>query len=141
MRAVTYSLTASVPVAMDRVFDLLIDPARMPEWVPACRAASAPTPLERGSLIKLQFAAREAELEVIELKRPSAFAWVEREPRRHWRTSFRLNFAGGLTSVTVQQIWMPPSLGTWLRAKFFPKRNVAARLDRLVQDLRKAVSK
>jgi len=141
MRTVTYTVTSSIPVPIDRVFATLTDPTRMSQWLPACRAASAPTPLQRGTVIKLQFDNREAELEVVEVKAPTLLAWVERAPRRHWRTVFRLAFAGGTTSVTVSQLWMPPSLLTWLRARFFPKRNVAARLDRLVRDLRQALAK
>lgn len=126
---------------MERVFELLTDPTRMTQWLPSCRSVTADTPLRRGSTIKLKFDAREADLEVMELKPPTAFGWIERQPRRHWRTTFRLSFAGGMTSITVSQVWMPPSIGTWIRAKLFPKRNVAARLDRLVQDLRSALSK
>ncbi len=141
MRPVSYNVSSTIPVAMERVFELLTDPYRLAEWIPSCRSADALPPIETGSVITLQFDEREATVEVVEVKAPVLVAWVEREPRRHWRTVFRLAFAGGATTISVTQQWMPPSFVTWLRARLFPKRNVAARLDRLVRNLRQALSK
>jgi uncharacterized protein YndB with AHSA1/START domain len=141
MRTVSYNVSSTIPVPMERVFELLTDPTSMPKWIPSCRSADAMPPIQKGSIIRMQFDEREATVEVVEVKPYSLLAWVEREPRRHWRTVFRLAFAGGSTTISVTQQWMPPSFMTWLRARFFPKRNVAARLDRLMRNVRQALSK
>ena len=56
--------------------------------------------------------------------------------RRYWQTFFRLEFAGGSTRLSVQQVWTPPSPLAWLHVKLSPHRNVAGRLDSMVQNLR-----
>jgi len=141
MRSITYTLSSTIPAPIDRVFAALIDPFRMALWLPAARAVEAAGPLGQGSRFRVLFDTRDTELEVVDFNPPTVFGWLERVGRRHWQTFFRLEFAGGSTRLTVQQIWTPPSLFAWLRAKLSPRRNTPARLDMMVQNLRTTLAR
>jgi len=141
MKSITYTISSTIPAPIDRVFAVLTDPFRMAQWLPAARAVEAAGPLKQGSRFRVLFDTRDTELEVVDFNAPTVFGWVERIGRRHWQTFFRLEFAGGSTRLTVQQIWTPPSLLAWLRVRLSPRRNVPARLDMMVQNLRTTLAR
>ena len=142
MKPTDHTLVSHVGAPIEKVFAVLSDPARIPEWLPACRAASASGPLRKGAKIKVRFGeARETEFEVIDFSAPNTFGWAERNGRKGHKTFFRLDFAGGSTAVTIKDVWTPPTFAAWLRAKFSAKRNVAKVLDGTVQNLRAAVAR
>jgi uncharacterized protein YndB with AHSA1/START domain len=142
MKPQGHTLVSHVGAPIDKVFAVLSDPARIPEWLPACRAASSSGPLRKGAKIKVRFGeVRETEFEVIDFSAPNTFGWAERGGRKGHKTFFRLDFAGGSTAVTIKDVWTPPTFAAWLRAKFSAKRNVAKVLDGTVQNLRAAVAR
>ncbi len=136
MEPVVYTLTTVVPAPMDRVFEILTDPHRMAQWLPAARAVEAIAPLKKGSRLRIVFDTREAEIEIVDHNPPTVFGWSERAGRRAWRTYFRLEFAGGSTHLTVQQVWQAPSLLAWIKVKLRQHRNVTVQMEGMVQNLR-----
>jgi uncharacterized protein YndB with AHSA1/START domain len=141
MDPVTYTVTTQLPAPMERVFELLADPAKIARWLPAARAVSADGPLLKNAKLTIDFGERIAECDIVEYNPPRGFGWIERGGRRNWKTMFRLEFAGGTTSLTIQQVWLPASFLSWLRVKLRPNRNVPARLNAIVQNLRTALSR
>ena len=142
MRPVTFSLTTTIPAPPGLVFETITDPHRMALWLPAARAVEAPEgPLRKGSRIRVVYDARDTEIEVVDCNPPKVFGWAERVGRRHWRTFFRLEFAGSATELTVSQVWDPPSIMAWFRVRFRPSRNVPAKLGTMVQNLRTVLEK
>jgi uncharacterized protein YndB with AHSA1/START domain len=142
MRPVTFTHTTTVPAPPEQVFEAITDPLRMALWLPSARAVEAPEgPLRVGSRIRVVYDARDTEIEVVDLNPPKVFGWAERVGRRHWRTFFRLEFAGSSTKLTVTQVWNPPSLLAWLKVRFRPSRNVPARLGTMVQNLRTVMAR
>ena len=136
MRPITYTMTTTMPATVEQVFQALTDPHQMALWLPAARAVEAVSPLKKGSRIRVVYDTRDTEIEVVDFNPSTVFGWAERVGRRSWKTFFRLEFAGAATRLTVQQVWIPPSWGAWLRVKFRSNRNVPARLDSMVQNLR-----
>ena len=136
MRPITYTMTTTMPATVEQVFQALTDPHQMALWLPAARAVEAVSPLKKGSRIRVVYDTRDTEIEVVDFNPSTVFGWAERVGRRQWKTFFRLEFAGAATRLTVQQVWIPPSWGAWLRVKFRSNRNVPARLDSMVQNLR-----
>ena len=136
MRPIMYTLTTTIPAPVDQVFAALCDPHRMAQWLPSARAVEASGPIKKGSRIRVVYDTRDTEIEVVDFNPSTVFGWAERIGRRQWKTFFRLEFAGASTRLTVQQVWTPPSWGAWLRVKFRPNRNVRARLESMVQNLR-----
>ncbi len=141
MKSITYTLSSTIPAPIDKVFAVLTDPYRMAQWLPAARAVEAAGPLKLGSRFRVLFDTRDTVLEVVDFNPPTVFGWLERTGRRYWQTFFRLDFAGGSTRLTVQHVWTPPSLYAWLRVKLSPRRNVQARLDTMVQNLRTTLAR
>jgi uncharacterized protein YndB with AHSA1/START domain len=133
---ITYTVTTTIPAPAVVVFEVLADPHRMAQWLPSARAVEAVSPLEKGSRIRVVYDTRETEIEVVDFNPPKVFGWAERVGRVNWKTFFRLEFAGGSTRLTVQQVWTPPSWIAWFRVRFRPNRNVPARLDTMVQNIR-----
>lgn len=142
MRPVTFSLTTTIPAPPELVFATITDPHRMALWLPSARAVEAPEgPLRKGSRIRVVYDARDTEIEVVDCNPPRVFGWAERVGRRHWRTFFRLEFAGSATELTVTQVWDPPSIMAWFKVRFRPSRNVPAKLGTMVQNLRTVLEK
>ena len=136
MRPISYTVSTEIPAPAIVVFEVLADPHRMAQWLPSARAVEAVSPIEKGSRIRVVYDTRETEIEVIDFNRPKVFGWAERVGRLNWKTFFRLEFAGTSTRLTVQQVWTPPSWTAWFRVKFRQNRNVPARLDTMVQNIR-----
>ena len=139
MRPVTHTLIERVPAPIDRVFALLTDPSRMPQWLPGCSSVDA-NGVKKGARIKPHFGTRVTEFEVVDFVPPRTFGWVERGQRRGSKTFFRLDPAGDATSVTVQIVWVPASLFAWVRGRFFPKRDVQRQLNKTIENLRIALA-
>ena len=138
MKPITYTVESTVPAPAERVFELMTDPARMASWLPAAKAVEleGEGPLRKGSKLRVSYEARETEIEVIDFNPRKVFGWIERTGRAHWKTFFRLEFAGTSTQLTVQQVWTPPSIFALLRVRIQPSRNVPARLNMIIQNLR-----
>jgi uncharacterized protein YndB with AHSA1/START domain len=143
MKPITYSTESTIPVPASRVFELISDPTRMAAWLPAAKAVEleGEGPLRMGSKLRVIYEGRDTEIEVIDFNPNKVFGWIERSGRRHWKTFFRLDFAGTSTQITVQQVWTPPSLLALLKVRVQPNRNVPARLNMIVQNLRLEATK
>ena len=142
MRSIDHTLITQVGAPIEKVFAVLTDPVRMPEWLPMCESVEANGPVRRGSRLKVNFSeGRRTEFEVVDFNQPNTFGWVEHGGREGAKTFFRLDFAGGATALTIKDVWRPPSFLAWLKAQLFPKRNTKRQMDRAVQSLRLAVTK
>lgn len=139
MRPVTHTLIDKVAAPIERVFALLTDPARMPQWLPGCSGAEVSGPVKKGARIKPRFGARESEFEVVDFVPLKTFGWTERGQRRGSKTFFRLDKAGDSTSITVQTVWIPSGFLAWVRGRFFPKRDAQAQLTKTLENLRKVL--
>jgi uncharacterized protein YndB with AHSA1/START domain len=140
MRPVTRTLIDHVRASIDRVFALLSDPARMPEWLPYCSAVESAGPLKNGARFKARFGTRLTEFEIVDFAPPNKFGWAERRQRRGSKMFFRLDFVGGSTSVTVRDEWTPHSLGAWVQGRLLPKREVQRHLKAILQNLQRLLS-
>src|SRR5260370_38841748 len=120
MPPVNHTLIDHVRAPIDRVFALLSDPARMPEWLPGGSAVEAEGPLKHGARFKVRFGARLTEVEIVDFAPPKTFGWVERRQRMGSKTFFRLDFVGGSTTVTVRDEWAPHCLSAWAQGRQLP---------------------
>ncbi len=141
MRPVSHTLIDHVRAPIDRVFALLSDPARMPEWLPGCTAVEAEAPLKHGARVKVRFGTRLTEFEIVDCAPPNTMGWVERRQRMGSKTFFRLDFVGGSTSVTVRDEWTPRSLGAWVQGRLLPMRDVPRYLKSILQNLQRLLSR
>jgi len=146
MRTVSFIHSGLVGAQIDKVFDLLTDPARVPDWLPGCqtvkRVDGPPGKGQRWRL-RMQTPFRIADLvvEVIEYAPPTGFAWAELQPRSGSKTYFKLAFAGGATEVTMKHLWAPPSLTAWLRGVWFRRRHIQHQFDGSLQSFRKLLTR
>jgi uncharacterized protein YndB with AHSA1/START domain len=135
VRALSYAAVDRLPAGIDRVFAVLTDPDRMPEWLPGCEGAHSETPVAHGTRIKARFRARITEFEVTDWIPPTSFGWAERGQRSGSTVDFRLDPVGDGTTVTVREAWAPSSLAQWAWGRLVSRRNpqghVALMLDRL----------
>ena len=142
MKPIDHTLVTQIGAPIERVFAVLTDPARIPEWLPMCESVETNGPIRRGTKLKVNFAdQRKTEFEVVDFQAPSTFGWVEHGGREGAKTFFRLDFAGGATAITIKDVWRPPTFMAWVKARLFPKRNTKRQMDRAVQSLRLAVNK
>ena len=146
MRPVSFTYTGTVGAPIDKVFALITDPARMPEWLPGCQSVKpAPKLTGRGDRHRIHFErnGRKADcvIEVIEFTRPTTYAWVEIVHRRGAKTFFKLEFQGGTTRITMKHIWNPSGLRAWLLGHFYRRRSAHRMFDGLLQNLRKALTR
>ena len=136
MRPVAHTLSESVQVPMAQVFAFLTSPGRMPDWLPQCTEVAYEAPLKRGAKFTAHFGERVTEFEVVDYVPPATFTWAERGQRTGSKTFFRLDGVAGSTELTIREVWMPRSLGAWLRGRFREKRHVDRRLSSLIKNLR-----
>ena len=136
MRPVAHTRIDSVHVPMAQVFAFLTSPGRMPDWLPACTGVEYEAPLKRGARFTAHFGERVTEFEVVDFSPPATFGWAERGERNGYKTFFRLDGKGGSTALTIREVWMPRSLGAWLRGHFREKREAERRLSGLVERVR-----
>ncbi|MGH7529568.1 MAG: SRPBCC family protein [Gemmatimonadales bacterium] len=145
MGPVSFTYSGVVQVPIDRVFDLISDPLRMPEWLPRCIAVkpSAPERQGKGARYTVTFQRdairHESVIEIIEYSPPHGFGWVEIYHRVGSKTFFGLGFAGGSTKVTMKHIWRPTGLRSWLNGQFYRRRNAHRMFEGLINNLRKAL--
>ncbi len=146
MRPVSFTYSGSVGVTIDKVFALLTDPTRMPDWLPGCRSVKpAADPRGKGDRHRVVFERNgkrvEAEIEIIDYQPPTTFGWVEIRRRAGAKTFFKLQFAGGATLITMKYVWAPASWRAWLLGQLFRRRDVHRMFDALLQNLRKALTR
>ncbi len=140
MRPVSRTLIDSVRAQREQVFALVADPARMPEWLPACTAVETKAPLKRGVWLTIHFGARVTGFEIIDFTPPTTLGWEERGARTGSTTYFQLEAVGGSTRITVRQVWVPRSFIAWLRGRLLVKRRVERTLNAMLRNLRSIVN-
>ncbi len=146
MRPVSLTYAGTVGVSIEKVFELISDATRMPEWLPNCTAAvPGPTHRAKGARHRLRFERQgrkiDIVIEVIEYEPPTTYGWVEIIRRRGSKTFFKLQFAGGSTHITMKQVWVPTNWRSWLLGQFYRRRNAHRMFDGLLQNLRKALTR
>jgi len=148
MGPVSFTYSASVPAPIDRVFALISDPLRMPEWLPNCVAVRETTGKRtagKGARYKLTFQRdthqHESVIEIIDFSVPHTFGWVEIYHRAGSKTFFALGFAGGSTKVSLKHIWQPSGFRSWLNGQFYRRRNAHRMFSGLINNLRKALTR
>ena len=139
MRSVSYAAVDRLPAAIDRVFAVLSDPNRIPEWLPGCEAAHSDSPVKQGTRIKARFKARITEFEVTDCIAPNTFGWAERGQRRSSTLGFRLYPVGSSTTVAVREEWAPTSLAGWAWGRLVSRRNPQRHLALILERLRSTV--
>src|SRR5260370_12614310 len=126
MRPVSFRYTGTVGVSIDKVFELISDPTRMPEWLPNCTMA-VPGPQHKGKgdrhRVRFERKGRKIDIviEVIEYEPPTAYGWVEIIHRRGSPTFFQLQFSAGSTPISMLQPWGPGSWRAWLIGQVYPR--------------------
>jgi uncharacterized protein YndB with AHSA1/START domain len=135
VRPLSYAAVDRLPAGIQRVFAVLTDPDRIPEWLPGCQAAHADDRIEKGARINARFGKRMAQFEITDYIPPTSFGWAERGQRRSSTLGFRLYPVGSSTTVAVHEVWAPTSLASWtwglLISRRNPQRHVALILERL----------
>lgn len=149
MGPVSFTYSGHVQAPIDRVFALISDPLRMPEWLPRCVAVKPGTPEREGKgarwhvtfLLKRNALQHESLIEIIDFSPPHGFGWVEIYHRAGSKTFFGLGFAGGSTKVTMKHLWVPTGLRSWLNGQFYRRRNAHRMFEGLLNNLRKALTR
>ena len=147
MGPVSFTYSGHVQTPIDRVFALISDPERMPEWLPRCVAAKAGIPARQGKgarytvTFQRDEVRHETVIEVIEFSAPHSFGWVEIYHRAGSKTFFALGFAGGSTKVTMKHIFVPTGLRSWINGQFYRRRNAHRMFEGLLNNLRKALTR
>src|SRR5213078_1714568 len=144
MGPVSFTYSASIPTPIDKVFALISEPLRMPEWLPRCIDVKATTTdrAGKGARYKLTFQRatnrHEAVIEIIDFSAPHTFGWVEIYHRAGSKTFFALAFQGGSTKVSLKHIWQPSGFRSWLNGQFYRRRNTHLICHGITSNLRKA---
>lgn len=136
----TATLTGSLPAPVERVFELLTDPARMPLWLSGCRSVSPTTPLKKGSKIRVEFARGAVDFIIIDLFPHATFGWME-QGRGGLQTMFKLEFAGSMTTVTMRQVWTPKSFRAWFLGTLLRRRSARRMFDTAMVELRRLLGR
>ena len=129
-------LTGDIAAPVDEVFALLVDPRKIPDWLPGCYGVGGAPLLHKGARLLVRFGPRTADLEITDFNPPTTLGWAEHGSRSGTRTFFQLRFAGATTSFKIKQVWTA-SLGAWLRAKLSNRRDPERVLNQTLQNLRK----
>src|SRR5258708_24954089 len=132
MRPVAHTVIDSIKVPMVQVFELLSDPARMPQWLPGCTSVQGDGPLQKGARFTAHFGARVTQFEIVDFAPPATLGWVEHGGRAGWKTFFHLQQTGGSTPLTGRDPWIPQTVGAWLRRRIFAKPKGQRPLHRIV---------
>jgi uncharacterized protein YndB with AHSA1/START domain len=138
--AITHAGHVGAPI--ERVFALLTEPHRIPEWLPGCSAiAPKDGPMKLGARFHLEMGSRgtRVEIEVIDYNPPRTFGWVEHLRRTGTKTFVKLDYQGGTTRLTFKLVWQPMSLKSWLLGQFYRRRDAARIFNGMLQNLRKAL--
>jgi uncharacterized protein YndB with AHSA1/START domain len=146
MKPISFTHSGPVAASIAEVFALLTDPARFPEWLPYCANVEPDArPNAKGARHVLMYETLRRrvtiEIEIIEFNPPTGYGWLELAQRAGSKTFFLLQFAGGMTNVTMKQTWTPRTPRAWLLAQFFRRRNAQRMFNALLQNLRKVLTK
>jgi len=145
MGPATYQFSGAIGAPIEKVFALLTDPARIPDWFPGCRDALARSPIKKGASLKLHLRtplrSLEIEIAVIDYDPPTTFGWAEQGRRAGTKTFFHLQFGGGSTQVTMKHVWAPHSIAAWLRGVLFRRRQLEKQFDGALQNFRKILTR
>lgn len=144
MKPVTFTHTGLVPAPMDRVWEILTNPARIHQWYPTCHhVAPKDQPMRKGQVYHLEVANKRhrIELEVIEFYPPSSFGLLEHLRRAGSKIYFALGFSGGATRLTVKFVWTPKGFRSWLNGQFYRRRDAWRSFNGILQNLRKLVTR
>ncbi len=145
-RPVTVTFSGTIGAPIEKVFALLTDPARLPDWLPHCQAVKAGNP-ERGKgehwrlLFHNGLRKIDVEIEIIDYSPPYTFGWVEHRRRAGTKHFFKLQFSGGATRITMKHSWTAPNLRAWLLGHLYRRRNAKRMFDGLLQNLRKLLTR
>jgi uncharacterized protein YndB with AHSA1/START domain len=141
MPPLSATFSATIPGPIKEVFDLLTDPAHIPQWLPGCKAVEPAGALRRGSKIRVSFGPRRAaELEIIELTPPANFGWIERRGRPGQTIYFNLAFGGGSTKLTMKYMWQPHGWIGWFSGRVRRRRDAKRFFEGVVNNLRRMVT-
>lgn len=140
MRSISYAAVDRLSAGIDRVFAVLTNPDRMPEWLPGCEAAQSDNPVEKGTRIRARFSSRITEFEVTDCVPPNSFGWAERGQRRSSTLRFRLSSVGSWTTVAVHEVWAPTSLAGWAWGLLISRRNPQRHVALILEGLRTTVA-
>ncbi len=146
MRSVAITLSGIVAAPIDRVFDLLTDPQRAPDWLPGCQSVrlngSPGRKGERWHLrVRTPLRVADLQIEILEYTPPTGFAWHEIVPRSGSKTYFKLEFQGATTEVTMKHVWTPPNFSAWLKGVWFRRRKLGRQFDGALQNFRKLLTR
>src|SRR2546425_6069357 len=146
MRSVAITLSGVVAAPIDRVFDLLTDPHRAPDWLPGCQSVRVNgSPGRKGERwhlrVRTPLRTADLQIEILEYTPPTGFAWHEIVPRSGSKTYFKLEFQGGTTEVMMKHVWTPPSFSAWLKGVWFRRRKLARQFDGALQNFRKILTR
>jgi uncharacterized protein YndB with AHSA1/START domain len=130
-------LAGDIAAPVDRVFALLVDPRKLPDWLPGCFAVSGSPMVYKGARLLVRFGPRTTTLEITDFQPPTTFGWAEHGARAGSKTFFQLGFAGGTTALKMKHISTFSSLKAWLRSKLNNRRDPHRQLDQTLQNLRK----
>src|SRR5207245_3679432 len=91
MRSVAITLSGIVAAPIDRVFDLLTDPQRAPDWLPGCQSVRLNgSPGRKGERwhLRMRTPLRVADLQIkiLEYTPSTGFPWQEIMPRSRSKT-------------------------------------------------------
>lgn len=130
-------LAGDIAAPMDEVFALLVDPRKIPDWLPGCYGVGGAPLIYKGARLLVRFGMRTTAFEITDFVPPTTFGWAEHGARAGSKTFFQLGFAGGTTALKMKHISTFSSLKAWLRSKLNNRRNPHRQLDQTLQNLRK----
>jgi len=140
MRPVSSTLSTTISAPSDKVFALLTDITRMPQWLPGCRSVELAGPLKKGARLRVHFhSGRTTELEIVDFTPPTSLGWSDREGRRGSQLYFQLKFGGAATQLIMKEVWTPKGIGDWIRGSLLKRRRTNKTFATAVNNLRKIV--
>ena len=134
--------TGTIGAPIEKVFALLTDPQRIPDWLPGCSAIVPKDGVVKvGARFHLEMGSRgnRVEIEVIDFQPPRTFGWVEHLRRKGNKTFLKLDYQGGSTRITFKLMWQPVSFRSWLLGQFYRRRDAWRIFNGMVQNLRKVL--
>ena len=141
MAAITYTYRSTIPAPIERVFELLTNPAHIPKWLPGCQSVQPPAQLHKGSRLTVGFGTRAAEFEIVELSVPNSFGWIERKGRPGNHLYFSLAFSGGSTNLGMKAIWQARSWWSRIFHRMSRRRDAKRFCEGVVNNLRRMVTR
>lgn len=130
-------LAGAIAAPVDRVFALLVDPRKFPDWLPGCYAVGGAPLIYKGARLLVRFGPRTTAFEITDFVPPTTFGWAELGARAGSQTFFQLAFAGATTAIKMKHVSTFSSLKAWLRTKLGNRRDPYRQLDLTLQNLRK----